>query len=114
MYHTSFKEAVAWRCSVKNVLLKLRQIDMYLPVNLCETATQVFSGEFYEIFKKMFIIEPLRWLLLHLKHVAYAFTSPSSEPIYVNLGILFAVNFCGVSNFSESKIEISINFDFFR
>ena len=47
------------------------------------------------------------------KTSVYSFTSPRSEPIYMNLGILFAVNFCDVSNISESKIEISENFDFF-
>ena len=47
------------------------------------------------------------------KTSVYSFTSPRSEPIYMNLGILFAVNFCDVSNISENKIEISENFDFF-
>ena len=62
----SLKEAVARRCSVKKVFLKISQNSQE---NKKETLAQVFSCEFCEIFKNAFFIEHLRWLLLHLIEV---------------------------------------------
>ena len=71
-------EAVTPKCSVKKEFLEISQntqestcarvsflINFILISNFIkkETLAQVFSCEFYEIFKNTFFIEQLRWLL---------------------------------------------------
>ena len=67
-------EAVARRCSVKNVPLKVSQNSQE---NICvsvsflnfiekETLTQVISSEFCKNLKNTFFTEHLRWLLLKM------------------------------------------------
>ena len=60
-------EAVAQTCFVNKVVLKFRKIHRKKPMieSLKEqTLAQVFSFEFCEIYKNIFFIENLRWLLL--------------------------------------------------
>ena len=71
----SFPETVAWRCSVKEVFLKILQNSLEntcarvsllikLQANVCnfvkkETLVQVFSCEFCEFLRALFFINPL-------------------------------------------------------
>ena len=85
-------EAVARRCSVKKVFLKISQISQentYFRVSflikpqVCnfikkEALTRVFFCEFCEISKNTFFIEHLWWLLLYIGNRSmyiYCFTS---------------------------------------
>ena len=82
------KEAVAQRCSVKKVFLKIFQnsqennwakvsflIKLWAYFVKKASLAQVFPWEFYEISKNTFFAEHLRWLLL-FKHPAYFYRTP--------------------------------------
>ena len=67
-------EAVAWRCSVKNVFLKISQNSQgsacvevsFLIFIKKETPTLMFSCEFCEILRTPFLQNTFRWLLLSI------------------------------------------------
>ena len=118
-------ETVTQRCSLKKVFLKISQNSQentyarvsflikkgiwnrcfpvkfakFLRTSSVGTLAQVFSYEFFEIFKNTFFIEQLRWLLLILPELPL----PPMEDCKFFLGITFNLSYVSITHVMSYK-----------